>query len=147
MYKVISNGKLKGYADSPVYILLHSNGCYVPCQESEAEGVCVKLPTTVETEDGKTMQVLADTVFALKEGGLYGNEPVATLEWINGAMLLNMLGGAASGNIASDGNRRTGGYGNANKPEQTYGNGGAGASVTNGSNGQPGAAILTYLGK
>lgn len=56
-------------------------------------------------------------------------------------------GGAASGNIASDGNRRTGGYGNANKPEQTYGNGGAGASTTDGDAGQPGAAILTYLGK
>lgn len=92
MYKVTSNGEFKGYADSPVYILLHSNGCYVPCDEKDAEGICVKLPTTVETEDGETIQTLTDTVFALKDGALHGTEPVATLEWIDGAMLLNMMG-------------------------------------------------------
>ncbi|MGI6026520.1 MAG: hypothetical protein ACOX7G_06090 [Candidatus Scatomorpha sp.] len=96
MYKVISDGELKGYADLPVYILLHSNGCYVPCSEKDAEGVCVKLPATVETEGGETMQVLTDTVFALKDGALHGTEPVAALEWIDGAMLLNMLGGGST---------------------------------------------------
>lgn len=92
MYKVISNGELKGYVDSPIYIFLHDNGCYVPCAEKDAEGVCVKLPTTVEIENGEIIQTLTDTVFALKDGGLHGTEPVAILEWIDGAMLLSMFG-------------------------------------------------------
>ena len=63
----------------------------VMCHAIDAEGICVKLPTTVETEDGETIQALTDTVFALKDGALHGTEPVATLEWIDGAMLLNMM--------------------------------------------------------
>lgn len=58
-----------------------------------------------------------------------------------------VVGGAASGNIASAGDGEIGGYGNANKPEQTYGNGGNGGTIRAGNDGQPGAAILTYLGK
>lgn len=60
-------------------------------------------------------------------------------------------GGAASGNIATSGGSPTligGGLGNIDKPEQTYGNGGVGGSGnTQPTAGQPGAAILTYLGK
>ena len=66
----------------------------------------------------------------------------------------NDWGGSASGSLATSGTRGTssthpgfGGKGNKNKPEQTYGNGGDGASVTTDRKyGNPGAIILTYLG-
>lgn len=59
-------------------------------------------------------------------------------------------GGAASGNLATAGQTTyfssvLGGLGNKNKPSQTYGNGGA-ASGTGANMGQPGAAIITFLG-
>ena len=71
--------------------------------------------------------------------------------------------GSASGSIATSGSipdtsgggativrGGAGGKGNINKPEQTYGNGGAGAhgysTATVGSPGSQGAIILTYLG-
>ena len=34
MYAVKKDGVFAGYADSIVFIRLHSNGCYVPCKES-----------------------------------------------------------------------------------------------------------------
>lgn len=87
---------------------------------------------------GSTSIVYAASTQLICNGGS-GGEPGA----ING----DGDGGASSGNIASDGDRRVGGYGNADKPEQPYGNGGGGGPMTNGDDGQPGAAILTYLGK
>ena len=87
---------------------------------------------------GSTSIIYAASSQLVCSGGLEGGDGS-----ING----EGHGGAASGNIASDGDGRTGGYGNANKPAQTYGNGGAGGSLYEGSNGQRGAAILTYLGK
>lgn len=56
------------------------------------------------------------------------------------------IGGSASGSIASAGNAGRSssisiGLGNTSVPTQSYGNGGA-----PGSNGQPGAAIVTFLG-
>ena len=67
---------------------------------------------------------------------------------------------AGVGSLASSGSpwgsqsRGAGGYGNKNKPEQTYGNGGRGGSrsyqgyntYTAGADGKDGAIILTYLG-
>lgn len=65
-------------------------------------------------------------------------------------------GGDASGSLATDGENGkwqsiggVGGYGNKNKPEQTYGNGGKGFGNDSTSDeylGLPGAIILTYLG-
>lgn len=65
-------------------------------------------------------------------------------------------GGDASGSLATDGENGqwqsiggVGGYGNKNKPEQTYGNGGKGFSIDHTPDehlGLPGAIILTYLG-
>lgn len=67
--------------------------------------------------------------------------------------------GAGSGNIASSGTAvgghggpgGAGGYGNINNTAQTYGNGGTGGSGMiagnrNGSAGQPGAVIITFMG-
>lgn len=66
------------------------------------------------------------------------------------------IGGDASGSLATDGENGkwqsiggVGGYGNKNKPEQTYGNGGKGLGTGSTSDeylGLPGAIILTYLG-
>ena len=36
MYVVKQDGAFAGYADSIVLIRLHSNGCYVPCNEDQA---------------------------------------------------------------------------------------------------------------
>ena len=69
-------------------------------------------------------------------------------------VLMSPTIGASSGSIATQGSSApgigpqsvTGGYGNKDKPSQTYGNGG---SVVSGSpqNGSDGAVIVTYLGK
>ena len=39
MYKIIQDSKLLGYVDTPRYIKIGSSGCYVPCEEVEAQGV------------------------------------------------------------------------------------------------------------
>ena len=36
-----SGGKVVGYSDTVVYVRLHENGCYVPCDEAEAGGFCI----------------------------------------------------------------------------------------------------------
>lgn len=41
MYKVTVDGVFAGYSDTAVFVRLHENGCYIPCEETEAEGVCV----------------------------------------------------------------------------------------------------------
>ena len=52
MYKITQNGAFAGYADSIMLIKLHSNGCYVPCEEAEADGFCAKMAVTITDEEG-----------------------------------------------------------------------------------------------
>ena len=49
MYAIKSGGKVVGYSDTVVYVRLHENGCYVPCDEAEAEGFCIKTANNVCT--------------------------------------------------------------------------------------------------
>lgn len=95
MYQLESQGKVVGEFERVVFIRLNRNGCYTPCDESLAEGVCVKLPRQEEREiedeeTGKktteTVTVLEDTVFALNEGGLTGKEPVAVVQRKEGSL-------------------------------------------------------------
>lgn len=88
MYQVESQGKIVGEFEHVVFIRLNRNGCYAPCDEALAEGVCVKLPRQEEREvvnddTGKTttetVTVYEDTVFAFADGGLTGKEPVAVV--------------------------------------------------------------------
>lgn len=88
MYKVTVDGVLAGYSDTAVFVRLHENGCYVPCEETKAEGVCVKLPHEFEDDEGNTVRTVEDIVFSLKEGGLIGIEQVAELEHANGSLML-----------------------------------------------------------
>ena len=76
MFKVTVSGVYKGYSDTVVFIRLHSNGCYIPCDEAEAEGICVKIPQLVKNEDGEERLVPADIVFMGRD---------YTLEPCNGA--------------------------------------------------------------
>ena len=39
MYKVTVDGVFAGYSDTAVFVRLHENGCYIPCEETEAEAV------------------------------------------------------------------------------------------------------------
>lgn len=56
--------------------------------------------------------------------------------------------GSGSGNLGTSGNGSNPGQGNKNNSDQTYGDGGVGANTSHrGSEGQPGAIILTYLGR
>lgn len=90
MYKIIIEGVEDRYSDTAVFIKLAANGCYIPCEYSEATGVCVKLPTNIiDEETKKTIQVLSDTVFVLPDKELTGNEPVAEIEEVMVATLLN----------------------------------------------------------
>ena len=86
MYRIISNGTTE-YSESIVYIKLADNGCYIPCAREEAEGICVKIPVTHETEDGE-MRTVSDTVFKTKDDGLNGTEPSAEVEELLGAVAL-----------------------------------------------------------
>ena len=88
MYKITQNGAFAGYADSIVLIRLHSNGCYVPCKETEADGFCAKMAVTLTDEDGKEYQALSDTVFHLADHTLNGTEPEGNYEEIDAALPL-----------------------------------------------------------
>ena len=89
MYKVIVDGVFVGYSDTAIFIKLHENGCYVPCDKSEAQGVCVKLPYEFQSEEGSSVSTVKDTVFSLSKEKMAGNEQVAQLEHVNAASLLN----------------------------------------------------------
>ena len=88
MYAVKQDGAFAGYADSIVLIKLHSNGCYVPCEEAESEGFCAKMAVTLTDEDGKEYQALSDTVFRLSGKLLKGTEPEGSYEEMGAAMPL-----------------------------------------------------------
>ena len=88
MYAVKQDGTFAGYADSIVLIRLHSNGCYVPCKENQAEGFCAKMAVTLTDEDGKEYQVLSDTVFHLADHILKGTEPEGSYEEMGAALAL-----------------------------------------------------------
>ena len=88
MYKVTSGGEVIGYSDSVVFIRLHGNGCYVPCDVAEAEGVCVKLAVGFENEGGSVETRLEDFVYKFGEDGLNGVEPSGVLEPVSGALKL-----------------------------------------------------------
>ena len=95
MYAVKKEGVFAGYADSIVLIRMHSNGCYVPCEEAEAEGFCAKMAVTLTDEDGKEYQALSDTVFRLAGKLLKGTEPEGSYEEMGAAMPLTDAENAA----------------------------------------------------
>jgi hypothetical protein len=88
MYKITQTGAFAGYADSIMLIRQHNNGCYVPCEEAEAEGFCAKMAVTLTDEDGKEYQALSDTVFRLAGKLLKGTEPEGSYEEMGAALPL-----------------------------------------------------------
>ena len=88
MYAVKQDGAFVGYADSIVFIRLHTNGCYVPCKEAEAEGFCAKMAVTLSDEDEKVYQALSDTVFHFAGHTLKGTEPEGSYEEMGAALPL-----------------------------------------------------------
>ena len=88
MYAVKKEGAFAGYADSIVLIKLHRNGCYVPCEEAQAEGFCAKMAVTLTDEDGKEYQALSDTVFHFAGHTLKGTEPEGSYEEMGAAIPL-----------------------------------------------------------
>ena len=88
MYAVKKYGAFAGYADNIVLIKLHSNGCYVPCEEAEAEGFCAKMAIAMTGDDGKEYQALSDTVFRLAGKLLKGTEPEGSYEEMGAALPL-----------------------------------------------------------
>ena len=89
MYAIKSGEKVVGYSDTIVYIRLHENGCYVPCDAAEAEGFCVKTAIDrTDEETGETTTYLEDFVYAFTPGGLLGTKPVGSVESVSGAIML-----------------------------------------------------------
>ena len=88
MYVVKQDGTFAGYADSIVPIRLHSNGCYVPCKETEADGFCAKMAVTIMDEEETEHQVLSDMVFHLADHTLNGTEPEGSYEQMGAALPL-----------------------------------------------------------
>ena len=88
MYVVKQDGTFAGYADSIVLIRLHSNGCYVPCKEDQAEGFCAKMAVTIMDEEETERQVLSDMVFHLADHTMKGTEPEGSYEEMGAALPL-----------------------------------------------------------
>ena len=88
MYAVKKDGAFAGYAESIVLIKLHSNGCYVPCEETEADGFCAKMAVTIMDEEETEHQVLSDMVFHLTDHTLKGTEPEGSYEEMGAALPL-----------------------------------------------------------
>ena len=88
MYVVKQDGAFVGYADSIVLIRLHGNGCYVPCEEAEADGFCAKMAVTITDEEETEHQVLSDMVFHLAGYTLKGTEPEGSYEEMGAALPL-----------------------------------------------------------
>lgn len=85
MYQIIS-GESKHYVDNIVFVRLNpKNGCYVICDEKEADGICAKVPKQIINED-ETINTCEDTVFAIKDGGLHGTEKICVVEPVQIAM-------------------------------------------------------------
>lgn len=89
MYAIKSNNEIAGYADSFVYIRLHTNGCYVLCNEAEAEGICAKIVKKFKNDEtGETITQIRDTVFRLTDNGLHGTEPKCEYELVSGVQVI-----------------------------------------------------------
>ena len=88
MYAVKQDGAFAGYADNIVLIRLHSNGCYVPCKEAEAEGFCAKMAVIITDKEGTENQVLSDMVFHFAGYTLKGTEPEGSYEEMGAALPL-----------------------------------------------------------
>ena len=95
MYAVKQDGAFAGYADRIVLIRLHGNGCYVPCEEADAEGFCAKMAVALTDEDGKEYQELSDTVFHFAGHTLKGTEPEGSYEEMGAALPLTDAENAA----------------------------------------------------
>ena len=81
MYAIRSGGKVVGYSDTVVYVRLHENGCYVPCDEAEAEGFASRRQSTARTRRRARRRPISRTSFyAFADGGLLGIEPVGSVE-------------------------------------------------------------------
>ena len=84
MFKVTQEDFSVDYSLSACFVKLAANGCYIPCPEEEADGVCVKKYVTkeVQTEEGgeKTESVsgFEDTVYRFGEG-LRKTEPICEI--------------------------------------------------------------------
>lgn len=78
MYIVSREGTFDGYADSVIPIKLHRNGCYVPCEESEADGFCAKKAILQTDKEGNEYRTLADTVYRTEGHAMKGTEPVGS---------------------------------------------------------------------
>lgn len=88
MYRITSENTFAGYADSVVPIRYHSDGFYLLCEESEADGFCAKLAVTLKNEDGTEQKTLCDTVFHLAGHTLKGDEPEGSYEQMSAAVPL-----------------------------------------------------------
>lgn len=63
MYKIVKDGKVLAYTDNVRYIKKHANGCYVPCEPAEAQGIALNsvpynLPGHTEIDGEEAIPVL-----------------------------------------------------------------------------------------
>ena len=42
MYQIIKDNTVMAYVDNPVFIRMHTNGCYVSTTEDEAQGIAIE---------------------------------------------------------------------------------------------------------
>ena len=83
MFKVTQTDTPVDYSVDACFVRLAENGCYVPCEQDEADGVCVKKHVTNEvmtpaedgTETPETVSSFEDVVYRFGEG-LNNTEPI-----------------------------------------------------------------------
>lgn len=89
MYAIKSDGAMIGYSDTIVFIKLHKNGCYVPCEESEAEGFCAKIAMEYTDEETSNSSISSeDRVYRFDSSGLHGSEPIGEFETVNASVMV-----------------------------------------------------------
>lgn len=89
MYQIKQDGAVIGYSDTVVFVRLHENGCYVPCEREQAGGFCAKVAVdSTDADTGETVTRLEDFVYKFSDDDLLGVEPTAEVEQCSGTLML-----------------------------------------------------------
>ena len=89
MYEVIKDNVVMAYVDDPVFIRMHTNGCYVAVTEDEAQGIAIQsVPYHILGREDLPGAV-ATVVISKVDGGIL----VAEQKRIIDGLIVNILEG------------------------------------------------------
>lgn len=89
MYQVIKDNMVMAYVDSPVFIRMHTNGCYVAATEDEAQGIAIQ-STPYHILGREDLPGAVATVMTVKiDGGILAAEQKRAID----GLIVNILEG------------------------------------------------------